>query len=264
MGLAPFLPACAAHTPLSARPQLVPARLRQCLHCLRCLLAASRCPSHPPAVETYLNVGCWLLSQPLAACCCLHPACGAACCPAWEQLPSFLTKCPLASPGCRTDKEAATRRLSAVVPELEMLEATWGSMHGVCGAGSPEDLIQYWQGGWAALCCPLLPSALCCPLPPAAALCCLLLPATARCCVHVMPPSGAAGAFARCVLLLVELPLCCCRAAGPQQAALSGGVAEGRRCSKSSRFLLRLEVLTRCPCLPFAALSQTSRPRRRP
>ncbi|KAL4854466.1 hypothetical protein ACK3TF_004820 [Chlorella vulgaris] len=45
----------------------------------------------------------------------------------------------------RTDKEAATRRLSAVVPELEMLEATWGSMHGVCGAGSPEDLIQYWQ-----------------------------------------------------------------------------------------------------------------------
>ncbi|EFN52866.1 hypothetical protein CHLNCDRAFT_138354 [Chlorella variabilis] len=45
----------------------------------------------------------------------------------------------------RTDREAATRRLSAVVPELELLEASWARLHGVCGAATAEDLIAYWQ-----------------------------------------------------------------------------------------------------------------------
>ena len=47
---------------------------------------------------------------------------------------------------CRSERDAATARLSAVVPQLEALEATWARLHGICGADTAEDLIAYWQG----------------------------------------------------------------------------------------------------------------------
>lgn len=49
---------------------------------------------------------------------------------------------------CRAERDAANARLSAVVPELEALEASWARLHGICGAATADDLIAYWQGGW--------------------------------------------------------------------------------------------------------------------
>ena len=46
----------------------------------------------------------------------------------------------------RAERDAATARLSAVVPELEALEASWARLHGICGAATAEDVIAYWQG----------------------------------------------------------------------------------------------------------------------
>ncbi|PRW33225.1 outer dynein arm-docking complex subunit 1 [Chlorella sorokiniana] len=45
----------------------------------------------------------------------------------------------------KAERDAATARLSAVVPELEALEATWARLHGICGAATAEDVIAYWQ-----------------------------------------------------------------------------------------------------------------------
>lgn len=36
--------------------------------------------------------------------------------------------------------------MSAVLPQLEVLEATWGRLHGICGASNAEELITYWTG----------------------------------------------------------------------------------------------------------------------
>lgn len=51
----------------------------------------------------------------------------------------------------RAERDAATARLSAVVPELEALEASWARLHGICGAATADDVIAYWQG--AQGCC---------------------------------------------------------------------------------------------------------------
>ena len=50
------------------------------------------------------------------------------------------------APAHRAERDAATARLSAVVPQLEALEATWARLHGICGAATADDVIAYWQG----------------------------------------------------------------------------------------------------------------------
>ena len=68
----------------------------------------------------------------------------------WRTRPACVVAAARRPTVCRSERDAATARLSAVVPQLEALEATWARLHGICGADTAEDLIAYWQGGLAA------------------------------------------------------------------------------------------------------------------
>lgn len=92
-----------------------------------------------------LNAGCW--QDCWQACCKLQPACLTL---HTVHLPT--ASCPLAPHRPRrAERDAATARLSAVVPELAALEATWARLHGLCGAASAQDVVAHWQGGWQGL-----------------------------------------------------------------------------------------------------------------